>query len=50
MKLFQTLTSGFKEEDFFRMSLCLFSTSSSISPELKFHEQYLRKVTQGTFM
>ena len=33
MKLFQNLTSGFREEDFLRICSCLYSESSPHSPE-----------------
>ena len=33
MKLFQNLTSGFREEDFLRKSLCPYSARSPHSPE-----------------
>ena len=42
MKLFQNLTSGFREEYFLRSSSCLYSKSNPHSLEPK---QFLRKVT-----
>ena len=49
MKLFQNLTSGFRA-DFLRISTCPYSAKSPHSPEPKFHEQSLKRVTQGTFL
>ena len=54
-KLFQNLTSGFRE-DFLRISSCSHSARSPHSPEpclwtdQNFEKQFLKRVTQGTYL
>ena len=53
IKLFQNLTSTFREEDFLGVCSCPYSQSSphSLVPCLKTDQkQLLRKVTRGTFL
>ena len=57
VKLFQILTSGFGEKDFLRISSCPYSAKSPPPPTAamfldgsKFREQFLKRVTQGTFL
>ena len=56
VKLFQNLTSGFGEEDCLRISSCPYSAKSPHSPEpclwtdQNFAKQFLKRVTQGTFL
>ena len=51
--LFQNRTSGFREEDFVRISSCPYSARSSHSPEPCLwmdHKLFLKRATQGTFL
>ena len=56
MKLFQNLTIGFREEDFFKNLFMSLSwkqppfTRAMFNDGLKFRWQFLRKVTQKTFL
>ena len=55
VKLFQILTSGFREKHFLRISSC--HSAKSLPPTVamffdgsKFCEQFLKRVTQGTIL
>ena len=51
MKSFQNLTSGFREEDFLRISSCPYSARSPYSPEpCLWTDQFLKRVPQVTFL
>ena len=50
VKLFQNLTSGFREEDFLRISLCLYSARSPHSPEpcLRTDQNFAKNFSKGS--
>ena len=50
VELFQNLTSGLREEEYSRISSCLYSACSPNSPESIVCEQLQKRVTQGSFL
>ena len=57
VKLFQNWTRGFREEDFLRISSCLYSAKSLPHPhgghvfqQIKISRTTFKRVTQGTFL